>query len=257
MQHLLRIGLLLAVSLLVSAQVRAADITVAAAADLKFAMDELVAEFSARNADIQVRVTYGSSGNFYAQIGNRAPFDLFFSADIDYPRKLAAAGHALDAVFAYAVGRIVVWVPVGSPVDVRKLGMQSLLAAPARKIAIANPQHAPYGRAAEAAMKALGVHVQAQPRLVLGDNVAQTAQFVQSGAADIGIIALSLAVAPQLRDSGIWWEVPHDAYPTLEQGGMIVRWTRVPEAARAFRDFVLGSHGRDVLKRHGFSMPEK
>ena len=255
MKHLLRVGVLLALSLFAGAQPRAAEITVAAAADLKFAMDEIVAAFGALNDGIEVRVTYGSSGSFFAQIGNRAPFDLFFSADIDYPRKLAAAGHSLDAVFAYAVGRIVVWVPVGSPVDVHKLGMQSLLAASVRKVAIANPQHAPYGRAAEAAMKALGVHARAQPRLVLGDNVAQTAQFVQSSAADIGIIALSLAIAPQMRDSGIWWEVPLDAYPTMEQGGMIVRWTREPEAARAFRDFVLGRHGREMLKRHGFFLP--
>ncbi|MCW5556161.1 MAG: molybdate ABC transporter substrate-binding protein [Verrucomicrobiae bacterium] len=236
----------------------ASEITIAAAADLKFAMDELIGEFRTNHPTIAVKVTYGSSGNFYAQLQNRAPFDLYFSADIDYPRKLAEAGHALDTnVFHYAVGRIVVWTPTNSPIDVEKLGIQSLLAPGVKKIAIANPQHAPYGRAAVAAMKSLGVHDQAEPRFVLGENIAQTAQFVQSGAADIGIIALALAVAPQMRDAGRYWEIPLDSYPRMDQGGMIVKWTKAPEAARTFRDFVLNDHGREVLKRYGFFLPEK
>jgi molybdate transport system substrate-binding protein len=235
--------------------VSAAELTVAAAADLKFAFDELVTEFQTNQSPIRVKVSYGSSGNFYAQLQNKAPFDLFFSADIDYPRKLAEAGLAYDTnVFLYAVGRVVVWVPNRSSVDVDKLGIQALLAPSVKKIAVANPQHAPYGRAAVAAMKSLGVFQQAEPELVYGENIAQTAQFVQSGAADIGIIALSLAVAPQMRAAGRYWEVPLDIYPKMEQGGIIVQWTREPEAARAFRDFILGKHGREVLKRYGFSL---
>jgi molybdate transport system substrate-binding protein len=236
----------------------AAELSIAAAADLKFAMHELVAEFHTNHPGTTVTATYGSSGNFFAQLQNRAPFDLLFSADIDYPRKLAETGHAMDTnVFLYAVGRIVVWVPKTSPVEVEKLGIESLLAPAVKKIAIANPQHAPYGRAAVAAMKTLQVYQRAEARLVFGENIAQTAQFVQSGAADIGIIALSLAVAPQMKDAGRYWEVPLDAYPKMEQGGLILHWTREPKAARGFRDFVLGQHGRDVLKRYGFFLPEK
>ena len=175
----------------------------AAAADLKFALDELVTEFQAKHPSTTVKVTYGSSGNFYAQLQNQAPFDLYFSADIAYPRKLAEAGLALDGdLFLYAVGRIVVWTPSQSPVKVEQLGIQSLFAPSVKKIAIANPQHAPYGVAAVAALKSLKVYEQAEPKLVYGENIAQTAQFVQSGAADIGIIALSLAIAPPMRERG-------------------------------------------------------
>lgn len=244
--------------LFASTIVHATEITVAAAADLKFALDELVAEFHTNQPSIQVKVTYGSSGNFYAQLQNKAPFDLYFSADIEYPRKLAEAGLALNTnVFLYAVGRIVVWTPKSSPVDVERLGIQSLLVTSVKKIAVANPQHAPYGRAAVAAMKSLKVYDQATTNLVYGENIAQTAQFVQSGAADIGIIALSLAIAPQMRDSGYYWEIPLDAYPKMEQGGIILNSTKEPEAARAFRNFVLGEHGRGVLKRFGFFLPER
>ena len=215
-------------------------------------------EFHTNQPAVKVKVTYGSSGNLYAQLQNQAPFDLYFSADIEYPRKLAEAGLALDTnAFLYAVGRIVVWTPKSSPVDVEKLGIQSLLDPSVKKIAVANPQHAPYGRAAVAAMKSLKVYDHAATNLVYGENIAQTAQFVQSGAADIGIIALSLAIAPQMRDAGRYWEIPLDAYPKMEQGGIILNWTNDADASRAFRDFVLGEHGRTVLKRYGFFLPAK
>jgi molybdate transport system substrate-binding protein len=237
---------------------RADELAVAAAADLKFALDDLVAEFHNHQPAIKVKVTYGSSGNFFAQLQNRAPFDLYFSADIEYPRKLAQAGHALDTnVFLYGVGRLVVWSPKASPVDLERLGIQSLFAPSVNKIAIANPRHAPYGVAAVAAMKSLEVYERAEPQLVYGENIAQTAQFVQSGAADIGILALALAISPRMRDTGRYWEIPLDAYPAMEQGGMILKWTKNAEAARAFRDFVLNEHGRAVLKRYGFFPPEK
>jgi molybdate transport system substrate-binding protein len=235
----------------------AAEITVAAAADLRFALDELAQEFQTNSPGSTVKVTYGSSGQLFAQIQNQAPFDLFFSADIEYPRRLAAAGLGLETnVFRYAIGRLVVWVPTNSPVEVNRLGMQALLDPAVKRIAIAQPQHAPYGRAAVAAMKSLGVYSQAEPRLVYGENIAQTAQFVQSGAADIGIIARSLAVAPQMRTAGRFWEIPAEAYPRLEQGGLLLKGAKEADAARAFRDFVLGPRGRDVLKRHGFHLPE-
>lgn len=238
--------------------IHAAELNIAAASDLMFAMDNLVAEFQTNHPATTVTVTYGSSGNFYAQLQNGAPFDLYFSADIEYPRKLAAAGHVLDTnVFLYAVGRIVVWTPTHSPVNAETLGIQSLLAPTVKKIAIANPRHAPYGAAAVAAMKSLKVYDQVETKLVHGENIAQTAQFVQSGAADVGIIALPLAVAPKMRDAGRYWEIPPDAYPRMEQGGIILKWTKDADAARTFRNFVLGEQGRAVLNRHGFFLPEK
>ena len=234
-----------------------AVLTVAAAADLRFALDDLVKVFEEQYPATRINVTYGSSGNFFAQFQNGAPFDLFFSADIEYPRKLAERGLGADNVFLYAIGCIVVWVPKDSPVAVDKLGIKALLEPSIRKIAVANPEHAPYGRAAVAALKALNVYDQVAFRLVYGENIAQTAQFVQSGAADAGMLALSLAVAPQMRDAGRFWQVPLDAYPRMEQGGIILKSSKNLETARAFRDFVLGDQGREVLKRYGFYLPEK
>jgi molybdate transport system substrate-binding protein len=228
-------------------------VRVAAAADLRFTMDEIVEAFRRERPAVDVLVTYGSSGNFYAQLSNRAPFDIFFSADVDYPRRLIQQGVALaDTEFLYGVGRLVVWVPRNSPIEVEKLGMQALLSPSVRRIAIANPRHAPYGRAAEAAMKSLGVFDQVKDRLVLGDSVMQTAQFVDSGAAEVGIISHSLALATTLRDKGRFWEAPSDAYPRQEQGGVILSWAKDQPAAEALRDFVLSKGGRAILRRHGF-----
>jgi molybdate transport system substrate-binding protein len=233
-----------------------AEVRVAAAADLQFALEDVVKAFGERRPDIDVKVTYGSSGNFYAQLSNRAPFDLYLSADVDYPRKLVAQGLADErSEFLYAVGHLVLWVPDSSPLPVEKAGAQALLDPSVKKVAIANPRHAPYGRAAEAALKSLGVYEQVRDKLVLGENVAQAAQFVQSGAADVGLIALSLALAPALRGRGRYWEVPLDAHPRLEQGGVILSWAQDREAAEALRSFLLGDEGRAVLKRYGFFLP--
>src|SRR5215467_5563545 len=195
-------------------------VRVAAAADLRFTMGEIVEAFRQEQPAIDVLVTYGSSGNFYAQLSNHAPFDIFFSADVDYPRRLIRQGLALaDSEFLYGVGRLVVWVPRTSPIDLEKLGMQALLSPSVRRVAIANPRHAPYGRAAEAAMKSLGVYERVKDRLVLGDSVMQAAQFVDSGGAEVAIISHSLALVPPLRDKGRFWEVPVNSYPRREQGG--------------------------------------
>lgn len=231
-------------------------VVVAAASDLKFALDDIIEAFRARHPDIQVRVTYGSSGNFFAQLSNRAPFDIYFSADVEYPRQLIAKGlAAADTEFLYAVGRIVVWAPRRSTVDLKGLGMQALLDPSVRKVAIANPEHAPYGRAAVAAMNALGVYEQVQARLVFGENIAQTAQFIHTGSADIGIIALALALAPALKDQGSYWEIPLEAYPRMDQGGVILPWAKDMGAAQALRAFVLGPEGKAILRNYGFFLP--
>lgn len=234
---------------------KAAKLAVAAASDLKFAFDEVAAEFKKQYPHIDVQPTYGSSGNFFAQLSQKAPFDLYLSADIEYPKKLAAAGLALpDSEFSYAVGQIVVWVRKDSTLDVEQ-GLQGLADPAIRKIAIANPQHAPYGRAAKAALEKAGVYDKVSERLVLGENIAQTAQFVESGGADVGIVALSLAMAPAMKDRGRYFLVPQELYPRLEQGGVILSWTSDAEAARALREFMLGATGRTILARYGFVMP--
>jgi molybdate transport system substrate-binding protein len=262
--RLLRVALVLLVGLSATAAgwqrpAQAAEtrmVRVAAAADLKVAFGDIIATFQQQNPDIKVEVTYGSSGNFYSQLSSRAPFDLFLSADVDYPKRLVEQGFTqADSGFAYAIGGLVMWVRNASPIPVEKLGIDALLDTSVQKIAIANPRHAPYGRAAEAAMKRLGVYDKAKDRLVYGENIIQTAQFVESGAADIGLISHSLAVAPPLRDKGRSWEVPLDAYPPLEQGGVILSWARDRLAVEALRRFILEDAGKEILRRYGFRLP--
>lgn len=224
-------------------------LSVAAASDLQFALAEGSRQFHQAHPQTDVRIDYGSSGNFYAQIRNGAPFDMFLSADIQYPRLLAQQGMVrADSVFLYAAGRLAVWVPSFSALD-----PATALHDPAvRRIAMANPQHAPYGRAAEAALRHMGLYESVEKKLVLGENISQTLQFVQSGAADVGLVALSLAVAPTVRSQGRYWEVPLDAYPKIEQGGVILKDSAV---AREFRAWLLGPAGRGLLKQYGFSLP--
>jgi molybdate transport system substrate-binding protein len=175
------------------------SISIAAASDTKFALDDLIATFQKDHPEVKVQATYGSSGNFYAQLSQRAPFDLFLSADITYPNQLIDAGLAVSgSKFMYAVGKLVLWVPTNSGLVPTK-GIEILKHSSVKKIAIANPEHAPYGKAAVAAMQKLGVYDAVKPKLVYAENIAQTAQFVESGAADAGLIALSLALAPPMK----------------------------------------------------------
>jgi molybdate transport system substrate-binding protein len=239
------------------AAARAAEITVAAASDLNFAFKEIVVDFEKKTGNT-VKLSLGSSGNFYAQLLNGAPFDVFFSADIGYPKKLEEAGLAEPGtLYMYAVGRIVVWTPQGSPIDVRSLGIKALQHPSVKKIAIANPKHAPYGRAAVAAMEHYKIYEAVKEKLVLGENISQTAQFVQTGGVDIGVLALSLAVAPAMKETGMYWEVPLEAYPRLEQGAVVLKAAKELKTARAFLDYIKGPEGTAVFKRYGFFLPEK
>jgi molybdate transport system substrate-binding protein len=241
---------------LLSAPAYAGEISIAAASDLNFTFKEIIAEFEKKTGH-GVKLSLGSSGNFFAQISNGAPFDLFFSADIGYPKKLEEAGLAEPGtIYRYAIGRIVVWVPKGSPIDVGSLGIQALQHPSVKKVAIANPKHAPYGRAAVAAMEHYKVYEAVKHKLVLGENITQTAQFVQTGGADIGIIALSLAVAPAMKDIGNFWEVPLEAYPSLEQGAVLLKAAKDRKAARAFLYYIKSPDGATVFKRYGFVLPK-
>jgi molybdate transport system substrate-binding protein len=233
----------------------AQEITVAAAADLSTALPEIVAAYTKQTSQA-VKLTFGASGNLTTQIQNGAPFDVFFSADESYPAQLIEKGLAeRDSLYRYGIGRLVLWVPNDIPIDVQKLGIKSLLEPSIKKIAIANPLHAPYGRAAEAALKKLGVHEQVAPKLVLGENISQTAQFVESGNAQAGMLALSHALSPNLRDKGHYWTVPLDAYPTLNQAAVVISKSTQKDAARKFLDFVRGPEGTTLLKNSGFSLP--
>jgi molybdate transport system substrate-binding protein len=254
MRSILSIVLLSCFAVVPFERAAGAELLIAAAADLNYPIKEIVAGYQKQTGN-SVKLSLGSSGNFYAQIANGAPFDLYFSADIDYPRKLEQAKLTVPgSLFAYAVGRLVVWVPPGSPVDVQKLKEKSLVDPSIKKIAIANPAHAPYGRAAVAALKHYRIYAQVEEKLVYCENISQTAQFAHSGAADLGIIALALALAPAMK-AGNYWEIPLEAYPRMEQGAVITKAAEARgnlEPARAFFNWVAGKSGRAVLERYGF-----
>ncbi len=236
---------------------RRGRVRVAAASDLNAALSDVITRFGGSH-DVDVTVSYGSSGNFYAQLLNQAPFDLFLSADVAYPNQLTARGLTLpQSEFTYAVGRLVLWTTSASPLDVAHDGMQALTQASVAHVAIANPEYAPYGRAAVAAIRAAGIYDRVQPKLVLGENVAQAMQFVQSGAADAGLIAMSLAVAPNVKGKGRLFEVPASSYPRLQQGGTILKWAADVDAARALRGFLLSADGQAILEHYGFSLPDR
>lgn len=229
-------------------------LTVAVAASMREAFEEIAAAFVAEHPGIRVEPSYGASGIFYAQLVQRAPFDLFLSADREYPEKLVDEGHAA-ASFPYATGRLVLWAPKDLGLDIASRGMEALVDPRVAKISIANPELAPYGRAAIQAIEALSHAAGAMPKLVKAENVGQAAQFVQSGAAQAGLFAHSLTFTAEMRDVGDLWLVPASAHEPIEQSGVILPWSRSPETAAALRDFILGAKGREILERHGFAAP--
>jgi len=232
------------------------EITVAAAADLQFAMQDIADQFQ-KETGKKVKLIFGSSGSFFQQIQNGAPFDMFFSADLSYPKKLEAAGLTVPgSYYQYAKGRIVIWVPKDSALDVSS-GLKSLLNPNIKKIAVANPQHAPYGQAAVAAMQKEGIYDKVKDKFVLGENISQTASFVVSGSADVGIVALSLALSPSMKDKGRYVEIPTDEYPPIQQAGVILSSSKNKEAAQQFLSFVKTAFVADTLKKYGFDVPAR
>lgn len=238
--------------LLLAPLARGEEITIAAASDLQFALDEVVTAFRSSEPGAAVKVVYGSSGNFNAQITQGAPFDLYFSADISYPEALHAKGLAASEVRSYATGRLVLW---SKSEDVSQLELAELADPRFKRIAIANPRHAPYGKRAEEVLAAAGVLEQLRPRLVLGDNIAQTAQFVQTGNADVGIVALSLVLAPAVRDQGWYQLIPQDLHAPLQQGYIVTSRARDNALAWRFAAFMESAAARAILGNHGFVLP--
>lgn len=233
----------------------AQDITIAAAADLQFAMEDIANRFQ-KESGKRIKVIYGSSGNFAQQIQNGAPFDVFLSANLDYPKQLEAAGLTEPGMYyEYATGKIVLWVLQDSKLDLSS-GMKALLNPSIRKIAVANPQHAPYGKAAVAAMQKENVYERVRTKFVLGENISQTATFVVSGAADVGIVALSLAVSPNMKERGRYVEISKADYPPIEQAALVLRSSKNKAVAREFLTFMRKRETQDVLRSYGFDVAE-
>jgi molybdate transport system substrate-binding protein len=228
---------------------------VAAASDLKFALEEIATLF-ASDAREQVELVFGSSGNLARQVRDGAPFELFLSADEGFVNQLADAGLTRDRGVLYAVGRIVLFAPHGSPLNVdRRLdGLRALLVkGGVTRFAIANPAHAPYGRAAEAALRAGSLWTSLQPHLVLGENISQAAQFATTGNAVGGILAYSLVLAPSLRDRGSYVLIPESDHPPLRQRMVLLK--RAGATAERFYRYLQQPAAQGTLKRYGFSVP--
>jgi molybdate transport system substrate-binding protein len=252
-----RLVLVVAIFLGLSVRLCAAqEITIAAAADLQFVMQEVGVRFKSET-EKSVKLIYGSSGNFAEQLQNGAPFDMFFSANLDYPKQLEAAGLTEPGTFyQYAIGKIVVWVPNDSKLDVSS-GLKALLNPSIKKIAIANPQHAPYGKAAVAAMQKEKIYEQVKDKFVLGENISQTASFVASGSADVGIVALSLALSPNMKDKGRYAEVPAADYPPIEQACVIMGSSKNKSIAQQFLKFIQSLPIRELFQKYGFALPNQ
>ena len=230
----------------------AGTLTIAAAADLKFAMEEIVAAFRQAHPGNKIEVIYGSSGRFHTQIQQGAPYDLFFSADIRYPQLLVKEGYAASGVRPYAFGRIVLW---SSSRDASKMTLADLADPSLRKIAIANPKHAPYGKRTEEALRSVGVWEKVEPRLVMGENIAQTAQFVQSGNADIGIIALALALNKELATKGGYALIDDQLHQPLEQGCIVTKRAADNKLAHQFFSYMSSPEARRIMVHYGFILP--
>jgi molybdate transport system substrate-binding protein len=232
---------------------RAQSITVAAAADLQFTMQDVAGQFEKQTGK-EVKVIYGSSGNFFQQLQNGAPFDMFFSANLDYPKRLQdAALTEPGSYYEYAQGKIVIWTAASSALDISS-GLRALLSPAVRKIAVANPQHAPYGQAAVAAMQKEGVYDKVKEKFVYGENISQTATFVMSGSADVGIVALSLALSPNMKSRGRYVEIPAGDYPPIQQACVILSSSRNKETAKQFLNFIKTPAVADTLKKSGFDV---
>jgi molybdate transport system substrate-binding protein len=233
--------------------VPATEVLVAAAADLKYAMDSLVAVFSRSYPDIHINVVYGSSGNFFEQISNGAPFDIFFSADADYPRKLKEQNKTISDVTLYGTGQLVLW---SKTIDPARQQMNTLLNDAVKKIAIANPTHAPYGKRAEESLHYYQLYDKIKDKLVIGENIAQTAQYAQTGAADVGLIALSLALSPSMQQAGgKYWLIPAISHQPLQQGYVLLEHAKGNAGAGQFAAFFNTPPAAAILKKFGFGQP--
>jgi molybdate transport system substrate-binding protein len=248
------LALALASSLLAGRAVAADRVAVAAAANMAYALDALDQAFMRANPDVTVTSETGASGTLVAQILHGAPYDVFLSADLDFPRKLAAGGGAdASTQVTYAIGRLVLWT-TRPGVDLTSVA--AVVRDPAvQKLSIANAKTAPYGRAAEETLAKLGLMEIAKPKLVYGENITQTFQYVASGNVDAGFVALSLVLSPKLNDKGRYLEVPSALYSPIEQGAVITKLGATNPAARRYLDFLHSADARAILTRFGYRLP--
>ncbi|WP_348799989.1 molybdate ABC transporter substrate-binding protein [Flavobacterium adhaerens] len=225
--------------------------TVVVAANLKTAMDSIQKEYKIKYPNDVIQITYGASGKFYEQISNGAPFDLFFSADVNYPNQLKKEGFAVSAIKIYAIGRLALW---SKKTDPTKAKMNALIDSKVKKIAVGNPKTAPYGAKAIESLKHFRLYDAVKNKLVFGENISQTAQFVAFGAADIGIIALSDAMSPAMKkERGKYYVIPQESHKPLEQGCVILKHGKGNSATKRFYDYISSEKAIQILTHFGYS----
>jgi molybdate transport system substrate-binding protein len=237
-------SLLLLLALTLSAPSTAlpeSTLRIAAASSLRYSLDRIAKQFEAKQ-NIDLEITYGASGSLLAQLRQGAPFDLFLSADETYPGQLIKKRLASDR-FEFGQGRLILWTPPDSKIAIGKTGMQGLLSPAVRKIAIANPAHAPYGVAAISALKHFGLYQKVQPQLVFGEDIAQATHFVESGSAQVGIVSYSL-VASRPKRKGHYWLIPSSAHAPLKLTGVILKKSREKPLAHQFAQFIIANLDR-------------
>lgn len=235
---------------------RSQVLRLAVASNLRFSMNEIVTAFE-KVSGLRLEVSYGASGNLLAQIIAGAPFDLFFSADEAMPLRLIEEGLGKpENYFIYGRGRIVLWVPHDSSIDIESFGMDALLHPSINKISIANPRHAPYGLAAIASLEYKALFERLEKKLVMGENVLHTAMFVKRGGAEIAILSYALALAGPLQQSGRYWLIPPDHHPALNQGGLILDRGQYQKEVQSLLHFIQTGPGLNILKKYGFFTEE-
>lgn len=242
-----------ALILIFAARGFADELTVAVAANVQYPFEELESIFEKETA-ITVEPVIGSSGKLTAQIENGAPFDIFMSADMDYPDALREKGLTYNDPAVYGYGRLVIWTM--NDLDLSK-GISVLTDASVRKIAVASPKTAPYGRQAVNALKFYGVYDEVQDKLVYGESIAQVNQFISTRAADLGITAISVVLAPNMKDKGKWIEIDKKSYEPIAQGVVILKYAEGhnPEAARKFFEFLFSDEAKTVFRKYGYKLP--
>lgn len=242
------IALLLALTICAGAQ----KVRIAAAANMRYAMEELLMAYKKKNAAHDIEVIYGSSGNFYAQIVNGAPFDIFFSADVFYPNKLHETGQTWGEVKVYAIGQLVLW---SSAIELNS-GVEVLNQYPKARIAMANPDLAPYGQKTVETLRYYGVYDKIKPQLIVGENISQTAQFCLTGNAQFGFIALSLAISPTMKNAGSYYLVDNAAHSPLEQAYVIFKRAKDNARAHAFASYISSPEAIAIFEKYGFLLPD-
>lgn len=240
--------LILALSLSLQAQ----TVKIAAAADLRYAMSEIVKAYKLNKPNANIEVVYGSSGNAYTQISNGAPFDVYFSADILYPKKLKEEGLTLTEPKLYAIGRIVLW---SATMDVSK-GLKVLTEKSNIKIATANPEHAPYGKRSVEALKYYKLYNKVSKQLIFGDNISQAAQFCLTGNADAGLLALSLVLSPSMTSQGKYYLIEEKSHSPLKQAYIILKHAKGNSEVYNFVNFIATKTARAIFEKYGFTLPK-